>query len=192
MCSSLAAEIPTLVTDRLSLRPFQRADGERVRALAGDWAIADKTLNVPHPYEAGMAEEWIATHQPGFQRGELVALAITLKFDNQVIGATGLGLNLDHGRGTLGYWMGQDFWGRGYCTEAAAAVVGYGFGTLGLNKIDAECLARNPASARVLVKLGMRLEGQKRQHYRKWGNYEDVEQYGLLRADYVSTDDGRR
>ena len=73
MCSITAAELPTLATDRLYLRPFQRADGERVRALAGDWEIADKTLNVPHPYEAGMAEEWIATHQPGFERRELVA-----------------------------------------------------------------------------------------------------------------------
>ena len=174
---------PILTTDRLNLRPFTLADAERVRLLAGDRAIADMTLNVPHPYEVGMAEAWIATHQPGFERDELLALAMAFPDQEQIIGALGLRLFLDHDRATLGYWVGRDYWGQGYCTEAARALVAYGFATLGLNKISAECLTRNPASARVLVKLGMTHEGHKRQHYRKWDGFDDVEEYGLLRAD---------
>ena len=61
---------PTLHTQRLILRPFEIADARDVQRLAGDRAIADTTLNIPHPYEDGMAEQWIATHQPQFEAGE--------------------------------------------------------------------------------------------------------------------------
>jgi hypothetical protein len=57
-------ELPRLGTERLLLRPFALSDAADVLRLAGDRAIADTTLNIPHPYEAGMAEEWIATHAP--------------------------------------------------------------------------------------------------------------------------------
>ena len=180
------SSLPVLTTRRLRLRPFTRADAAPVRVLASDREIADKTLNVPHPYESGMAEKWIGTHELGFARGELVALAMTLPADDLLIGAIGLNLELAHRRATLGYWVGRPYWGRGYCTEAARALVAHGFESFRLNKISAECLTRNPASARVLVKLGMTHEGHKRQHYQKWGHFEDVEEYGLLRADHGS------
>ena len=183
---SWQSELPTLETARLRLRPFSVTDAECVRTLAGDWEIADKTLTVPHPYEEGVAEAWIATHRPGFRRGELLALAMTLLTDHRVIGAIGFKLEVQHARGTLGYWVGRDYWAQVFCTEAGRAVLKFGFDTLGLNKVDAECLSRNPASARVLEKLGMSREGEKRQHYQKWGKFEDVEQYGLLQADYSS------
>ncbi len=183
---SSAREPQTLATRRLKLRPFTLADAARVQELAGDRAIADTTLTVPHPYEQGMAEAWIATHGPAFKAAELLVLAMTLPARDTVIGAIGLKLETVHGRGTLGYWVGREYWGRGYCTEAARALLAQAFGTLGLNKIDAECLCRNPASARVLVKLGMTCEGTKRQHYQKWGKFEDVEHYGLLRGEYGS------
>ena len=179
-----------LDTPRLRLRPFGLTDASRVRELAGDRAIADTTLTVPHPYEDGMAETWIATHEPGFAKGELLALAMTLADDTRVIGAIGLQLELAHARGTLGYWVGRDYWGQGYCTEAARALSALGFSRLGLNKIESECLIRNPASARVLTKLGMTSEGIKRQHYQKWDKFEDVEQFGLLKTEYVPAEAG--
>ena len=182
--------LPTLVTGRLILRAFDPCDAQRVQELAGDWEIADKTLRVPHPYEAGMAEEWIATHQPGFEDDELLALAITHAEDEILIGAIGLALTMDHGRGHLGYWIGRPYWGQGFCTEAARAIVAYGFDALNLNKIESECLLRNPASARVLVKTGLTLEGRKRGHYKKWGKFEDIEQYGLLRSESGLTGKG--
>ena len=180
-----APSLPVLTTRRLCLRPFTQADAAQVHSLAGDWDIADKTLNVPHPYESGMAEDWIGTHEPGFARGELLALAMTLPPDDLVIGAIGLKLERAHSRAALGYWVGRPYWGQGYCTEAARALVAYGFESFQLNKINAECLTRNPASARVLIKLGITHEGHKRQHYQKWGQFEDVEEYGLLRADHA-------
>ena len=71
---------PTLQTKRLFLRPFELPDGEDVRRLAGDRAIADTTLQIPHPYEVGMAEEWILTRRPKFEAGEEVVFGRAVLF----------------------------------------------------------------------------------------------------------------
>jgi ribosomal-protein-alanine N-acetyltransferase len=62
----------------------------------------------------------------------------------------------------------------------------YAFRDLGLNRVHASHLSRNPASGRVMQKLGMSHEGRLRQHVKKWGIFEDIEKYGILRSEYVS------
>ena len=76
------------------------------------------------------------------------------------------------------------YWKQGYCTEAARAVLRYGFETRGLNRIGARHLARNPASGRVMQKLGMHYEGTRRQHVLKWGVFEDIVLYAILKSEY--------
>jgi RimJ/RimL family protein N-acetyltransferase len=178
-------KLPILETERLLLRPFQLSDASDVQRLAGNWAIADTTMNVPHPYEAGMAEAWISTHQPRFEAGELAVFAITLKADRELVGAVGLQVDRSFDRANLGYWIGEPFWGLGYCTEAATSIVEYGFAELKLQRMYAQHFARNPASGRVLQKIGMSKEGTARQHTRKWGKFEDLVLYGLLRNEWV-------
>lgn len=154
-----------------------------MQRLAGVWEIADTTANIPHPYEEGMAESWIAGHADAFKTGEQVTFAITLHSSEQPLGA--IGLVLDSGyQGELGYWIGLPYWGQGYCTEAGRSVVEYAFGELGLQRVFARALRRNQTSRRVLEKLGMRHEGTLRQHVLKWGKPEDVDMFGLLRAEY--------
>ena len=176
-------ERPTIDTRRLVLRPFVATDSSAVQRLAGDRAIADTTLAIPHPYEDGMAEEWIATHQPKFESGELSNFAITQQDGGQLVGAIGLIIYRPFDTAALGYWVGVPYWNRGYCTEAAIAVIRYGFEDLGLNRIHAPHLKRNPASGRVMEKAGMTREGVARQHIKKWGRYEDLVLYGILRDD---------
>ena len=173
-----------LETERLLLRPFLLSDASDIQRLAGNWVIADTTLNVPHPYEDGMAEAWISTHQPRFEAGELAVFAITLKADSELVGAVGLRVERSFDRANLGYWIGEPFWGLGYCTEAATSIVEYGFTELKLQKLYAEHLERNPASGRVLQKIGMSKEGTARQHTKKWGKFEDLVLYGLLRNEW--------
>ena len=84
----------------------------------------------------------------------------------------------------MGYWIGTPYWGCGFATEATAAVVRYGFEELQLNRVHAAHFALNPASGRVLEKLGMRREGCRRQHVLKWDRYVDLVLYGLLREEY--------
>lgn len=175
---------PTLETPGLWLRPFVTADAAEVQRLAGERAIADTTLNIPHPYEDGMAEDWIATHEPAFVAGELATFAIAGKAGDQLMGAIGLTFYPQFARAELGYWVGKPFWGNGYCTEAALRILRYGFEERELNRVHASYLARNPASGKVLKKIGMREEGVARQHTRKWGVFEDLRSCGLLREEW--------
>ena len=115
---------PILQTHRLVLRPFEQSDAQDVQRLAGDRAIADTTLNIPHPYEEGMAEQWISTHQVAFEAGESVHFAIVLRLSGELIGAMGLAIVSRFERAELGYWIGKPYWGCGYCTEAGQAWVG--------------------------------------------------------------------
>ncbi|MGH7606314.1 MAG: GNAT family N-acetyltransferase [Gemmatimonadales bacterium] len=175
--------LPTLRTERLLLRPFQLEDAALVQRLAGAREIADTTLTIPHPYADGMAGTWIATHADAWESQERATFAIATQTDG-LVGAIGLQLRPEHRRAELGYWIGRPFWNRGFATEAARAVIAFGFEVLGLNRIHASHLTRNPASGRVLVKAGMRFEGTLRQHVVKWDRAEDLAEYAILRADW--------
>jgi RimJ/RimL family protein N-acetyltransferase len=170
-------------TEQLVLRPFTASDAGRVQELAGDKDIASTTLNIPHPYEDGMAEEWLATHQDRFRKGESAIFAITHRDSAELIGAIGLEIARDHNRAEMGYWIGKPYWNNGFCTEAAHAIVEYGFSELGIRRIQATHLKRNPASGRVMQKIGMVHEGCLREHVVKWGVAEDLEIYGLIAAE---------
>lgn len=174
---------PTLHTDRLVLCPFAPADAPDVQRLAGDRAIASTTQSIPHPYEDGVAEEWIATHEANFAAGKMVSFAITERDGSALMGAIGLTVYKDSNAAELGYWLGTPYWGRGYATEAARAVLAFGFEEMELHRVHARHMASNPASGRVLEKIGMLREGIRRQHFRKWGRFEDIVMYGLLKSD---------
>jgi RimJ/RimL family protein N-acetyltransferase len=174
---------PTLTTTRLVLRPFTIADAPEVTRLVSDRRIADTTLNIPHPYDESMAEAWIGMHAEAADRGDSVTLAITGK-DGALVGAVALAIAPAQQRGELGYWIGVAYWGRGYATEAAAAMVDYAFTTLGLRRVVAHCLTRNVGSARVMEKVGMQREGTLREHVVKWDVPEDVALYAILRDEW--------
>jgi RimJ/RimL family protein N-acetyltransferase len=178
---------PTLSTKRLILRPFEQDDAKNVQRLAGDFAIADTTLHVPHPYEDGVAETWIESHKTKYDARELATFAIIRKNDFTLIGAIGIAISSQFHRGDLGYWIGVPYWNQGYCTEAAIAIINFAFSDLGLHKVTAHHLVRNPASGRVMQKIGMSREGTFRDHTLKWDRFEDLDAYGLLVTDPRST-----
>ena len=100
-----------------------------------------------------------------------------------MVGVMGLHFRFDHQRAEIGYWIGAPFWNRGYATEAAAAMLDFGFDELDLNRIEGQFITRNPASGRVMEKLGMRREGVRRQHLMKWDRLEDTAIYAVLKSD---------
>lgn len=177
--------IPTLRTDRLVLRPFVPDDAPTVQRLAGEYEVASTTLTMPHPYKDGMAESWIENHEAAWEADAELILAITTEADG-VVGAVGLTLVPEHQRGEVGYWVGVPYWNRGYATEAAEAVLILGFDILGLNRIQAEHFTGNPASGKVMQKLGMKFEGVLRQHFVRMGDLQDVAVYSLLSSERPS------
>jgi RimJ/RimL family protein N-acetyltransferase len=141
-------------------------------------------LEIPHPYPDGAAEEWIGSHAEAFEQGESVDFAIDLCADAALGGAIGLRFEHIHARAELGYWIGVPYWGRGYATEAAGAILEYAFAERGLNRVYAFHWTTNPASGRVLEKIGMTHEGTRRSHTLKDGEYLDSEAYGILRSEW--------
>jgi ribosomal-protein-alanine N-acetyltransferase len=173
-----------LATGRLLLRPYTLADARAVQRLCGDYAVAATTL-LPHPYPDGLAEAWIASLREGIERGDAAAFAVTLAGEGTLIGGVRLRIDPAHARGELGFWVAKHCWGRGYGTEAVRAVIEYGFSVIGLHRVHAMHFSRNPASGRVMEKCGMVHEGRFREHVRKWGVYEDVDIWGVLREPSV-------
>ena len=174
---------PSIETERLRLRPFAPADADEAARLAGERDIAATTANIPHPYVIADAESWIGGQQAEWDEDRGVTFAITLREDGALIGAIGLRAERAHQRAELGYWIGVPWWGHGYATEAARAVVAFGFDELGLNRVFARHMTSNPASGRVMEKIGMRFEGEFRQHEQKWGEFHDHRFYGVVRSD---------
>jgi ribosomal-protein-alanine N-acetyltransferase len=177
----------TINTARLLLRPFVASDAQRVAELAGAFEIADTTISIPHPYPAELAVDWITQHQCGPHRSRALPLAVTEPASG-LVGCVELrDIDAEHAQAELGFWIGKPFWGLGYATEAAAALLRFGCESLDLNRVYAHHMVRNPASGRVLLKLGMRQEGLLRQRVRKWGRFEDVMAYAALRGDMTAT-----
>jgi RimJ/RimL family protein N-acetyltransferase len=177
---------PTLLTERLFLRPLTLADAPTVQHLAGVREIADTTISIPHPYKLEEVEKWIGGHIHEFTRNTAIHWGMETKDKRQLIGAIELrDIDKNHSQAELSYWIGVEWWGRGFTSEAAKCMLGFGFEQLHLNRICAYHMVRNPASGKVLRKIGMKQEGLLRQRVRKWGVFEDVALYAILQEDWL-------
>jgi RimJ/RimL family protein N-acetyltransferase len=174
--------IPVLRAEKLILRPFSIDDGPEVQRMAGDDEIARNTLAMPHPYLDGMAENWISTHLADFRDGKSAIWAITLADTGQLAGAIGLMLQTHLSNAEAGYWIGKQFWNKGYCTEALRTVIDFGLNDLKLHKIYASHFGDNPQSGRVMQKAGMVYEATLKSHMFHWNKHKDLVFYGIWRT----------
>ncbi|MFM9938617.1 MAG: GNAT family N-acetyltransferase [Hyphomicrobiaceae bacterium] len=134
-----------LTTARLTLRPFTYGDAPAFQMLAGDWDVARMTSDIPHPLDAVRARHWL---QPatGEQRFAICRKGV-------LIGGVGT-FRRESGLGELGFWLGHAWWGQGFATEAARAVLTHGLETSAYTGYSSSYFDDNPASRRVLEKLG--------------------------------------
>lgn len=93
-------------------------------------------------------------------------------------------INETGGVGEIGYFLLQDFWGKGYATELSEAMLSFGFSTLGLHKICARCNSNNLKSENIMIKLGMTKEGELRRVRYKKGVWDDEKHYGILKTEW--------
>ena len=176
---------PTLETERLLLRPLTPDDAATVARLAGSREVAHTTISIPHPYSEDQAREWIAARTGQSDAGKEIVFSVVIREDARLTGSVGLReIDSEHSQAEMGFWIGVQLWGKGYATEAARRVVRYAFEELKLNRVYAHHMVRNPASGRVLEKLGMKREGLLRQRVRKWGVFEDVVLMAILHDDW--------
>lgn len=176
--------IPILSSDRLTLRPFNLNDTKVIQELLGVKKVSDTALHIPYPYPDGLAEQWISSHQKDYNENKAIVWAITLTLTKELVGAIGLTLNTEFNKAEFGFWIGEQYWNKGYATEALGAVLKFGFEELKLNKIFAHHLLHNEASGKVMLKHGMKLEGHLREDVVKDGKYIDVKFYSILQREY--------
>jgi RimJ/RimL family protein N-acetyltransferase len=152
--AACTASIPVLATKRLVLRAPCAADAKAIASLINDRRIAENTARIPHPYGLADARAFLAQvnrdpSEPSF--------AITLA-EGTIIGGCGIHV-LSGGAPELGYWIGVPYWGHGYATEAARALLDHAFGELGHERLLGRARVSNPASRRVLEKCGFQWTG---------------------------------
>jgi RimJ/RimL family protein N-acetyltransferase len=167
--------IPVLETGRLVLRAPRLDDAERVAALVNDRRIAENTARIPHPYALADAESWI-----GASNRTAGEATFVIETGGEVIG--GCGFDLREAGQEIGYWIGVPFWGNGYATEAAQAVIDYAFGELRLEALLSGARITNPASRRVLEKCGFQWTGVGLCRIRALGTSVPLDRFRLERA----------
>ena len=181
------AVFPQLRTARLRLRAYAPADAAQLQRLAGAREVAATTMNIPPiPTPTAPPETWIGTHAAKWAAHEELVFAVTLKNTGELLGSMGLVIQEDHHKAELGYWVGVPHWNQGYTSEAARAVIDYGFpARSGSTASQAHHMADNPRfGPRVMEKAGMQREGFSPGALRKDGGFRDVVFYGVLRADW--------
>ena len=136
-----------LKTERLELRPLRGDDAAATAALAGDLEISRITTHIPHPITIKVARTWIA------RLNGTIEIVFAVLHDEELIGCTGFS-RLKETRAEIGYWLGKPWWGCGFAAAAARALVPYAFEKGVLNLLVSRHFVDNPASERILEKLG--------------------------------------
>jgi len=139
-------------TERLVVRKIKNSDKERLVTLLGDFDVSKTLGTVPYPYAIADAEKWLET-----TRNQEFNLNIFL--NDNLIGGVGLRLDADEFY-ELGYWLGADYWGQGYATEAVKGLLDCAISKLQSPKIKANVDKENTTSAKVLEKMGFRPVGE--------------------------------
>jgi RimJ/RimL family protein N-acetyltransferase len=175
---------PRLTTERLRLRPFVAEDATTLADLAGSAAVAETMLDWPHPFSHANARSTIAAQAAVYQSGRAIHFAIERRDHAGLFGGIELcSLDNAHRCAELRFWIAETDWGHGFASEAAGAVLRFGFGELGLHRIDAMHLVRGEAAGAVLRKNGFVQEGILRDRVRKAGRFEDVALCAVLADD---------
>ena len=179
MC--LEWKLPVLTTDRLILREVTMNDAEAMFKYSSNDNVSRYLL-------------W-ETHQTLEDTKALIEMAMEsyemrdfyhwgIEYNGQLIGTIDyVGLNDYSGMGEIGYVLSEDYWNKGFVTEAAKRIIDFGFDELGLVRIQARCIAENVASSRVMEKCGMKFEGTLRKSLVVKGIYRDVNMYAIIDDD---------
>ncbi len=182
--ADIFSKLPVLTTERLLLRRLTAADLDNLFAYTSDPEVA-KYIRRPLHHSRADAKAYFTTFLDAYRQGDVAPWGIEHRRDRGIIGTCGfLYWSSEHARSQVYYALARPYWGQGYMPEAVRAVLTFGFETMQLNRIDGTCWVENAASARVLEKVGMHVEGILRQFVFVKGAFRDIRWYSLLRDEY--------
>jgi len=177
-----------LQTTRIKLRELEPKDWQAVSDYASDLEVVRFMNWGPNTKEdtKNFIKRAIVTRTA--KPRQSYSLAVVLKEENKLIGGCGITISdPDNREGWIGYVFNRHYWGRGYATETARALIAFGFRQLGLHRIYATCDPANTASARVMEKGGMQCEGHFREKMCVKGTWRDVLVYAILDHEWAKT-----
>lgn len=178
-----------LHTKRLLLRELAKKDLPHLVEYANNLNVSDKLASLPYPYRKKDGEWFInfaksnarKKERPGYQ------FAIVPKDVGHFVGVIGLE-SIDYFKkdATIGYWLGEPHWRKGYITEATERLIRFAFNNVKLRRINIDHIVSNRGSERVIEKVGFTKEGIKRKYARvkATGKWHDLVSYGLLKEDW--------
>lgn len=161
---------PIIKTDRFILRPWRSTDAASLARHINHPKIALYTISIPYPYSLQEARSWLR-RRTNKQQNASISLYWAIEIDGQAVGGISLKDIIKGHKAELGYWLAAAYWGQGIMTEAAKEIKEFAFNNLKLKRLWAGCFDINPASRRVLEKLGFELEGVLRKAHKKNGRF---------------------
>lgn len=160
-------------------------DAEAIFRIRGDYEVVKHNTGKAY-ISIDQAKALIEIIAEKYEEQKEIRWGITLKPDQTVIGMCGYNYwHREDFRASVGYDLARAHWGKGIMSEALGAVVRFGFEHMNLNRVEADVSAENPASVRVLEKMGFQLEGRQRQQYFQDAAFHDLLMYGLLRGEFL-------
>ena len=183
--ADLMTYMPELATPRLRIRKLTMRDAQDIYRYSRDPEVARHVLWEAHR-SIGDSRAYLRYMLRRYRNHEPASWGIEYAQTGEIIGTIGfMWIQSDNAAAEVGYSLSRDYWNRGIMTEALKAVIAHGFGTMNLNRIEAQHETTNPASGAVMRKCGMVREGTLRQRLFNKGKYVDVELYAILRRDYA-------
>lgn len=175
---------PMIETPRLLLRKLEKYDSADMYEYSCREETTRYLLWNPHP-SINYTKSYLNMVQKLYRNGGYYDWAVIERESGKMIGTCGFTrLDERHNLGEIGYVLNRAFWQKGYASEAASAIIEFGFLRLGLNRIEGRYMAENEASRHVMEHCGMTYEGTLRQFMLVRGSYRDIGLCALLRRDY--------
>ncbi|MDR2806558.1 MAG: GNAT family N-acetyltransferase [Puniceicoccales bacterium] len=174
---------PTLSSKRLHFKSLQQEDILKIVHLLDDYETILLLTYAPWPYTLKDAIAWFCHVNHMCETGTGSFWGI-YDLEEQFLGTCGLSLFPEHEKAELHYWLGKAYWGKGYGTETAQRIITYAFENINIERLEVNHMSRNIRSQRVIEKCGFRLEGVMRAYIKRFGEFEDVKFYSLLRKEF--------
>lgn len=166
-------------TENLILRLLEFNDIYSITEILSNINVTKNLLEVPYPYTLEDAKSFVIYNLENFYSERFIIYMIADRETNEIYGSISMSFSQIHNRGEVGYYIGEEYWGRGIMTEALKAVIDFWFDK-GLKKIVGNHFEFNKASGKVMEKAGMKCEGSMKKHVKRNGKYYDLVYYGII------------